>query len=98
MLYEIHELQHATLAPWNAVALTSLQFLTHPFSPLSYLPASRKLAAGAEVFFRLTQRYEKPEFGLLETVVDGHTVPVVEQVPLEKPFCRLLHFRRAFPA
>lgn len=98
MLYTLHELQHATLAPWNAVARHSLEFFTNPFSPLSYFPSSRKMAAGAEVFFRLTQRYAKPEFGLSETLVDGRSVPVSEEVLLDKPFCRLLHFRRVFPA
>ncbi len=97
MLYTLHEMQHATLAPWTAIARSSVQFLTNPFNPLSYFPSSRKLAAGAELFFRLTQRYEKPGFGLAETLVDGQSVPVSEEVLLDKPFCRLLHFRRVFP-
>jgi poly(3-hydroxybutyrate) depolymerase len=94
MLYALHELGFAALAPWNAVAKTSLDLLTSPFSPFSYLPESRRLAAGAEVFFRLTQRYEKPAFDITETVVDGRAAVVVERVVIDKPFCRLLNFRK----
>jgi poly(3-hydroxybutyrate) depolymerase len=95
MLYALHEMHHAALAPWNAAAKASLGFLTHPFSPLSYLPASRGVVAGTELLLRLTQRYGKPEFGITETMVDGRGVAVSEHVALDKPFCRLLHFERA---
>jgi poly(3-hydroxybutyrate) depolymerase len=94
MLYALHEMQHAALAPWNAAARTSLDLLTSPFSPFSYFPASRKIAAGAEVFCRLTQRYGKPAFGIAETVIGGRTIAVREEAIIDKPFCRLLHFRR----
>ncbi len=95
MLYALHEMHHAALAPWNAAAKAGLEFLTHPFSPLAYLPASRGVVAGTELLLRLTQRYGKPEFGIAETMVDGRSVAVNERVALEKPFCRLLHFERA---
>jgi poly(3-hydroxybutyrate) depolymerase len=87
-------MQHAALAPWNATARTSLDLLTSPFSPFSYFPASRKFAAGAEVFCRLTQRYGKPAFGIAETVIGGRAVAVSEEAVIDQPFCRLLHFRR----
>jgi poly(3-hydroxybutyrate) depolymerase len=95
MLYALHEWQLAALAPWNAVAKSSVDLLTNPFSPLSYFPASRRLAAGAEVFYRITHRYEKPAFGITDTVIDGEPVAVEERVHVEKPFCRLLHFAAA---
>jgi poly(3-hydroxybutyrate) depolymerase len=95
MLYALNELRLAALAPWNAVAKTSLDLLTSPFSPFSYLPDSRRLAAGAEVFCRLTQRYEKPGFAIADTVVDGARVAVAERVVIDKPFCKLLHFEKA---
>src|SRR3954468_15352744 len=92
MIYALNELRLAALAPWNAVAKTSLDLLTSPFSPFAYMPESRRLAAGAEVFYRLTQRYEKPAFGIADTMVDGAPVAVEECVAVEKPFCRLLRF------
>ena len=97
MLYDLHEMQHAALRPWNIFAKTSMDLLTSPLSFLSYFPSSRGMAAGAELFFRLTQRYEKPQFGLTETRVDGRTVAVRETVAVDKPFCKLLHFGRELP-
>jgi len=98
MLYALHEMQHALLAPWNHAARLGHELFSNPFSPLAYFPTSRRAAAGAELFYRLTQRYEKPAFGLDNTVVDGRSVAVHEQVVLDKPFCKLLHFERMLPA
>ncbi len=95
MLYTLHEMHHAAVAPWNALAKAGVELLTHPLSPWSYVPGLERVAAGAELFFRVTQRYDKPEFGLAETVIDGKPVAVVERVAVNKPFCRLLHFERA---
>jgi len=92
MIYALHEMRLAALAPWNAVAKTSLDLLTSPFSPFFYWPESRRLAAGAEVVYRLTQRYEKPAFGIDDTVIDGVRVRVETRVAIDKPFCRLLRF------
>ena len=36
----------------------------HPDSPLSYLPGSRNVAAAFDLMTRLTQRYERPDFGI----------------------------------
>jgi poly(3-hydroxybutyrate) depolymerase len=94
MIYALNEFRLAALAPWNAVAKTSLDLLTSPFSPLAYFPESRRLAAGAELVYRLTQRYEKPAFGIAETTVGGARVAVQERVAIEKPFCRLLRFAK----
>jgi poly(3-hydroxybutyrate) depolymerase len=95
MLYALHEMQHAILAPWNVMAKVNHEIFSHPFSPLSYVPGSRRIAASNELFHRITKRYEKPEFGLTRTVIDGADVAVTERVALAKPFCRLLHFERA---
>src|SRR5690606_31771910 len=43
---------------------------------------------------RLGKDYEKPEFGIHQIEVEGLSIPVVERVALEKPFCRLLRFKR----
>jgi len=43
---------------------------------------------------RLAKEYEKPEFDIRGATVDGVQVAVQEQVAIEKPFCRLLRFKR----
>jgi poly(3-hydroxybutyrate) depolymerase len=95
MLYALHEIQHAILAPWNVMAKVNHDIFSNPFSPLSYVPGSRRIAASNELFHRITKRYDKPEFGLQRTTVDGAEVAVTERVEIQRPFCRLLHFERA---
>jgi poly(3-hydroxybutyrate) depolymerase len=94
MLYDLHEMSHSFLAPWAAVARLNRSLFGDPMSPFAYVPAARSLAAGSELFIRLTQRYDKPAFGLTETQIGGRTVAVSEEVVLAKPFCELRHFRR----
>ncbi len=62
--------------------------------PLSYTPLGRTLAAQAEIFERTTRKFGRPDFGLDTTMIDGKSVTVTEVDVLEKPFCKLLHFKR----
>lgn len=94
MLYQLHELQHASYAVFRTLAKATLDLYGHPMSPLSYTPFGRSLAAGSELLLRTTQRYGKPPFGLQEAVIDGNTVAVTEEIAVQKPFCNLLHFKR----
>ena len=96
MLYHLHELQRRVWNPLSVWAQAASQMFSHPYSPFSYTPVSRRLAAGYDLLHRLGKDYEKPAFGLTSTVIGGFEVPVVEEVELSKPFCRLLHFKRAF--
>ena len=94
MLYALHEMQHAALAPMNVFAKASLDLLTSPLNPFAQMPGTRNLAAGTELFLRLTNRYEKPAFGIDSTEIAGQTVAVHEELELDLPFCQLRHFRR----
>ncbi|QQS02250.1 MAG: polyhydroxyalkanoate depolymerase [Austwickia sp.] len=51
-------------------------------------------AANVTLMEKLARDYEKPEFGLNFTTIDGHKVEVVEEVVVAKPFCNLIHFKR----
>ncbi len=94
MLYSLHEMQHAVLAPFAAAAAASHALFTHPQSPWSYTPIARGMAAANELVMRLVRRYEKPQWSIDATVVDGRTVPVKIEKAIIKPFCHLLHFKR----
>jgi len=94
MIYTWHEMQQALAAPLHTWAESTRQWFSNPFSPLSYTPASPKIAAGSELIARLVHRYEKPVFGLPHTLIDGREALVEERVVVEKPFCKLLHFQR----
>ncbi len=94
MLYDLHELQRSFLTPLAAFTETGSQLFSHPGSPLAYTPMSRHIAATYELIHRLGKDYEKPAWGLPETVVRGKQAAVSERTVVHKPFCNLVHFER----
>ena len=94
VLYPLHELWRTGLAPFAYWADANARIYSAQDSWLSSLPGSQRTAAGFELMYRLGKDYEKPEFGIHQIDVEGHALPVVERVELEKPFCRLLRFKR----
>ncbi|CAN5449386.1 polyhydroxyalkanoate depolymerase [soil metagenome] len=97
MLYQLHDIGRSLLGPVAAWAEASAQLYSNPASPLSYAPMARRMAAGLELLYRLGKDYEKPEWQLPTTVVDGQEVAVETETDMDRPFCKLVHFRRAIP-
>jgi len=97
MFYHLYELNHAVMVPFRAAAGMMRQAYDNPLNPLAETPFGRTIAASLEVFERSTRRYGKPEFGLKQTLIDGEAVKVEENIVWQKPFCRLIHFKRALP-
>src|SRR5262249_41447132 len=95
MLYQLHELHQSSLLPVRLAASANVALFGNPFSPLSYSPMGRWIAASSALVLRMTQRYAEPDFGLSETRIDGKAVEGSEERVLDKPFASLLHFRRA---
>lgn len=94
MLYQFFETQRALLSPFSEFAAASAKLYSHPLSPFAHTPVSQRLSAGLDLMHRLAKDYEKPEFEIRSVEVDGVDVAVQELVALEKPFCRLLRFKR----
>lgn len=94
--YALYEMAHAALAPYRLMSDATRIALKNPLNPWSHTPIGKNVAAGAELFERMTRRYGKPIFGLDYTVVGDVEVEVVERVVWERPFCRLVHFERQF--
>ncbi|MFK7839126.1 MAG: polyhydroxyalkanoate depolymerase [Bdellovibrionales bacterium] len=94
MLYHLHDLQHAMTTPLRLQAELMRTVFQSPFNPLSYTQIGRTLGATAEMIERTTRRFGRPEFGLHETFINDEAIDVSEDIVAEKPFCRLLHFKR----
>src|SRR6185369_13520405 len=76
------------LAPMRYMAELSRGWFGNPFSPFAYGPFSKRLAASSDLFLRVTQRYEKPQW----------RIPGVEiEIALDRPFCKLIHFKQQEP-
>lgn len=94
MIYQLYEFQRALLSPLTAWAQASAESFVNPANPLSMLPGADRVAAGYELLYRLGKKYEKPEFGIKTVRSNNRDIPIVEQTILEKPFCKLLRFKR----
>ncbi|HEY5802574.1 MAG TPA: polyhydroxyalkanoate depolymerase [Lysobacter sp.] len=94
MLYQMHELGRAWMAPITYWAEASAKMFGANGGWMSSLPGSAQAAAGYELLYRIGKDYEKPEFGIHSIDIDGVAYPVVEREMLRKPFCRLLRFKR----
>jgi poly(3-hydroxybutyrate) depolymerase len=94
MLYQLYETQRALMAPFSEFASASAKLYNHPLSPFTHTPMAQRVSAGLGLMHRLAKEYEKPPFDIRSATVDGVQVAVQEQVAIEKPFCRLLRFKR----
>ncbi len=94
MLYQLHEMNRTLLSPLVQWAEASSKLFTNPVSPFAHTPFAQRIAAGYELMFRLGKEYEKPAFGITSTEVNGVKAAVIEDVVVDKPFCKLLHFRK----
>ncbi|MBN8914275.1 MAG: polyhydroxyalkanoate depolymerase [Rhizobiales bacterium] len=95
-LYWMYEMGYAALNPSRAMADASRLFLKNPINPVSHTTIGKSMAAACELFERTTRRYGKPDWGITHTSAGGQTVPIHVNTVWERPFCRLLHFERAF--
>lgn len=94
MLYSAFEFGHAAMTPARLAAGFGAKFWRSPVNPLADTWVARASAAALDVFEHATRRYPKPEWEISDTTVAGKTVPVTIETALEKPFCRLIRFRR----
>ena len=92
--YQFYEMAHAAMAPARAVSDAAYFLFRNPFNPFSATTFGKNVAAGAELFERLTRRYGKPVFGLKSTTVDGVAHDVLEEIVWSRPFANLLRFVR----
>jgi poly(3-hydroxybutyrate) depolymerase len=95
-IYWLYEMSLAALNPSRAVADATRLFFKNPANPLAHTTYGKSIAATMELFERSTRRYRRPEWGIDSVTVGGERVPVHATSVWERPFCRLLHFERAF--
>ncbi|MGO3891976.1 MAG: polyhydroxyalkanoate depolymerase [Paenalcaligenes sp.] len=94
MLYDLHEWQRSMLAPLVNLSSQGSELFSSPYSPWSYTPVSRQIAAGYELLYRLGKEYEKPQWQISEVKIGNKQVAIRESTALRLPFCQLVHFER----
>jgi poly(3-hydroxybutyrate) depolymerase len=94
--YWLYEMGQASLSPARAFADAGRLMFKNPANPWSHTEFGKTIAAACEVFERSTRRYGKPDWDIASTLVGAVRVPVQIHTIWERPFCRLLHFKRLF--
>jgi len=94
MLYYAYEMTHATITPLRQASEMGQKAWSDPRNPWAGTPMARTMAASFEMFNDATKRYGRPEFGIDIIEAHGRPAAVRQEIAMEKPFCRLLHFRR----
>lgn len=93
-LYELYEMNHAALSPFRAFADATRMLASNPLNPFTNTTMGRTIYAACELFERTTRRYGKPSFDLHATTVEGKLHYIDERVVWEKPFCKLINFKK----
>ncbi len=94
LMYQLYEANRALLNPLAEFSSASSKLYSHPLSPFTHTPLAPRVSAGLNLMHRLSKAYEKPEFNIHSVSIDDHDVAVQQQVAIDKPFCRLLRFKR----
>ena len=95
VLYKAYEIQRSMLNAGSAMASMGAEMLSNPRYQLAGLGGAQMMASALEVFAHAAAPRGKPAFGLDHTVLEGKTVPVHEEIVLQKPFGQLKRFVRA---
>jgi len=92
MLYESYQLQDDLIAPFRRAALWAGGMARA--MGLEQAAGSRHLTATWETVSRLEVTHVRPEFAIPPVRVGNRNVEVVEEVTLDLPFGKLLHFAK----
>ncbi|WP_108661573.1 polyhydroxyalkanoate depolymerase [Acuticoccus kandeliae] len=92
MLYQMYQWQDDLIAPLRAVARNT-RFNGWPMVPFG-APKMPQLDAMMEMISRFQLTHARPAFGIHSAKVGGVKVPVVEEIALDLPFGKLLHFSK----
>ena len=95
LLYQAYDAQQSLLEPWRRLADATRPFANPPWPIKAALPFLDYLGAVCELVSETRPRHERPPFGIDHVAVSGRRMAVEEVALREKPFCRLVHFRKA---
>ena len=94
MLYQLYESQRALMEPFAEFAQATSRLLNNSANPYIHSPVFQRVAASYDLAYRLCKDYEKPEFDIDSVESNGVEIAIAERTAVDKPFCRLLRFKR----
>ncbi len=93
-LYTMVEGFRTQISPLRIFAKMNQDFHGNAWNPFSKTRFGRSLGASYELFERVTRHYNKPEFDIISTTVNGKEVAVTQRTVSRRTFCNLLHFKK----
>lgn len=93
MLYQSFELYQRSLQAWNPFFDLGRNLISQSVGYYTDELTGKSIKAWLEAGSDFTKPYGKPEFGISRIIVDEEKYHVTETAVLEKPFCKLLHFK-----
>jgi len=97
LLYQAYRAQQSLLEPWRQLADLARPFTVQPWPIDAAFPFLDYIGAAFELVAETKIRHERPAFGIDHVLKNGEPTAVEEVVVLRKPFCQLLHFKKAHP-
>ncbi len=94
MLYTGYQALSDMLKPARAAAATALWLRDEYFPGLDDWPVPRYMLAMCESFGLAEVTHSRPSFGISEVLCGNAVVPVREEIVLDLPFGKLLHFAK----
>ena len=93
MLYQGYQAFSDLMTPSRRMARAAIQ-MWETWMPGTPPPLPRRMLALAEVFAEAEITHDCPPFGIDTVMVGNALTPVVEEVAVDRPFMRLLHFTK----
>jgi polyhydroxyalkanoate depolymerase len=93
MLYQAYQFQDDLISPLRKLARNVMPGADRPFWSFDET-FTRKVAAGLELVSRFELTHTRPEFGISSVRVGNRDVPVREEIALDLPFGKLVHFAK----
>lgn len=93
MLYQAYQLQDDILSYVRSAAQSIRETGHQHVWPLAE-GVKRQMTAGLEMVTRFQLTHTRPEFGITSVRVGNRDVPITEQIALDLPFGKLLHFAK----
>jgi poly(3-hydroxybutyrate) depolymerase len=94
MLYAAYQAHNDMFMPVRLMADAARGWLEQPWPFIGNHPLVRTASAACELLSHAGISHSRPDFRLTETKVDGQFVAVREEVVVDRPFCKLLHFHK----
>jgi poly(3-hydroxybutyrate) depolymerase len=97
LLYQAYQFQDDMIAPLRQFAGAMMATLGSSFWDTGN-PFARRLAAAWEMVSRYRLTHARPDFGIATVRVGNRDVPVKQEIALDLPFGKLLHFAKDIDA